>query len=89
MQAMGNDAAVPKSASEREGVRQQLRKLERENQQLRLKLARAEGLIELQKKASALLESLSRTDEPGGSNLCRLIYKIEIDKILFLFSLNR
>jgi len=67
MQATGSDAAVPKSASEREGLRQQLRKLERENQQLRLKLARAEGLIELQKKASALWESLSRTDEPNGS----------------------
>ncbi len=43
-------------------LRQQLRKLERENEQLRLKLARAEGLIELQKKASALLADLNRLD---------------------------
>ena len=68
MQAQGNGDVVPKGATEREGLRQQLRKLERENQQLRLKLARAEGLIELQKKASALLESLSQTDAPGGSS---------------------
>ena len=48
--------------------RGQLRKAERENERLRLKLARAEGLLELQKKAAALLESLSRDEPNSGSN---------------------
>lgn len=51
-----------------ETLRGQLRKAERENERLRLKLARAEGLLELQKKAAALLESLSREEPSSGSN---------------------
>lgn len=51
-----------------EALRGQLRKAERENERLRLKLARAEGLLELQKKAAALLESLSRDEPSSGSN---------------------
>ena len=51
-----------------EDLRGQLRKAERENERLRLKLARAEGLLELQKKAAALLESLSREEPSSGSN---------------------
>ena len=45
-----------------------MRKAERENERLRLKLQRAEGLLELQKKAAALLESLSREEPSSGSN---------------------
>lgn len=51
-----------------EALRNQLRKAERENERLRLKLQRAEGLLELQKKAAALLESLSREEPSSGSN---------------------
>ena len=51
-----------------EALRGQLRKAERENERLRLKLQRAEGLLELQKKAAALLESLSRDEPSSGSN---------------------
>ena len=42
---------------------EQLRELERENERLRLKLKKAEGLVELQKKAFALLESMNRNSE--------------------------
>ena len=51
-----------------EALRGQLRKAQRENERLRLKLQRAEGLLELQKKAAALLESLSRDEPSSGSN---------------------
>jgi transposase len=43
--------------------RNQLRKLERENQRLKLKLKKTEGLIELQKKALELLEDLDLNGE--------------------------
>lgn len=46
-----------------DSLRNRLRKAERENRRLALKLKRAEGLLELQKKASELLESLNRTEE--------------------------
>lgn len=46
-----------------ESLRNRLRKAERENKRLELKLKRAEGLLEIQKKASELLESLSRAEE--------------------------
>lgn len=49
-----------------EALRCRLRKAERENERLRLKLSRAEGLLELQKKAAALLESLNRTVQSNG-----------------------
>lgn len=44
-------------------LRRELAKLERENQQLRLKLKRTEGLVELQKKAFELLEGMNQDDE--------------------------
>ena len=46
-----------------ESLRGRLRKAERENRRLALKLKRAEGLLDLQKKASELLESLNQADE--------------------------
>lgn len=49
-----------------ESLRGQVRKMERENKRLRLRLARAEGLLELQKKAAALLDSLNRAEPSGG-----------------------
>ena len=51
-----------------ETLRGQLRKADREIQRLRLKLKRAELLLEVQKKASALLAELGRTDESSGSD---------------------
>mgnify|MGYP000980213324 CR=1 FL=1 len=41
---------------------------ERENHRLRLKLKRAELLLDIQKKASALLADLGRTDESSGND---------------------
>ena len=46
-----------------ESLRGRLRKAERENRRLALKLKRAEGLLALPKKASELLESLNQTEE--------------------------
>lgn len=46
--------------------RNEVQRLERENERLKAKLRRAEGLIDLQKKVSRLLEDLS-ADEPSGS----------------------
>lgn len=51
-----------------ENLRSRLRKADREIQRLRLKLKRAELLLEVQKKASALLAELGRTDESSGSD---------------------
>ena len=51
-----------------ENLRGRLRKADREIQRLRLKLKRAELLLEVQKKASALLAELGRTDESSGSD---------------------
>lgn len=39
---------------------ERIRELERENESLKLKLKKSEGLVELQKKAFSLLESLNR-----------------------------
>lgn len=47
-------------------LRNEMKRLERENERLKAKLRRAEGLIELQKKVSRLLEDLSDA-EPNGS----------------------
>lgn len=47
-------------------LRNDLKRLERENERLKAKLRRAEGLIELQKKVSRLLEELSACD-PSAS----------------------
>ena len=61
----GQNAPPPSSEKPEsyESLRGRLRKAERENRRLELKLKRAEGLLEIQKKASELLESLSQADE--------------------------
>ena len=52
----GEEPTPPKPASDKDDPRNQLRKLERENRRLRLRLERAESIIELQKKVSDLLD---------------------------------
>lgn len=42
---------------------ERIRELERENERLRLKLKKSEGLVEIQKKAFSLLESMNRNSE--------------------------
>ena len=68
MQAGETPSKRRAKAEDYETLRNQLRKAERENERLRLKLQRAEGLLELQKIAAALLESLSREEPSSGSN---------------------
>ena len=46
-------------------LRNELDRLKRENNRLKMRLERTEGLIDLQKKALQILESLDR-DEPSG-----------------------
>ena len=62
---------TPEPGSEKpesyETLRQRLRKAERENRRLQLRLKRAEGLLEIQKKALDLLDSLSPADENSES----------------------
>lgn len=62
MQAQDTPLSGAPKPESYESLRNRLRKAERENQRLQLKLKRAEGLIDLQKKASELLESLNRTE---------------------------
>ena len=62
MQAQDTPLSGAQKPESYESLRNRLRKAERENQRLQLKLKRAEGLIDLQKKASELLESLNRTE---------------------------
>lgn len=50
-----------------ETLRGQLRKADREIHRLRMKLKRAEMLLDIQKKASELLAEMNRTDENCGS----------------------
>jgi flagellar motility protein MotE (MotC chaperone) len=49
---------TPDDKSKR-SLQNEMKRLERENERLKTKLRRAEGLIELQKKVSRLLEDLS------------------------------
>lgn len=49
---------TPDGKSKR-SLRNEMTRLERENERLKTKLRRAEGLIELQKKVSRLLEDLN------------------------------
>ena len=56
-----------KGESERE-LRKEIEKVRRENQRLKLKLMKTQGLIELQKKAFELLEGMNQNDEHNGSN---------------------
>lgn len=63
MQGQDTPPSDPRKPESYESLRNRLRKAERENKRLELKLKRAEGLLDLQKKASELLESLNRTEE--------------------------
>lgn len=49
-------------------LRNELEKLRRENNRLKMRLERKEGLIDLQKKALQILESLDRDELSGESN---------------------
>ncbi len=49
-------------------LRNELEKLRRENNRLKMRLERTEGLIDLQKKALQILESLDRDELSGDSN---------------------
>ena len=68
MQAEDVPAARKPKSDSYETLRGQLRMAERENHRLRLKLKRAELLLDIQKKASALLADLGRTDESSGND---------------------
>jgi transposase-like protein len=59
-----NTAAKPTSKNKH--MHNELAKLKRENVRLKLKLERAEGIIELQKKASDLLSLMSRNANVGN-----------------------
>ena len=56
-----------KGQSQRE-LRNQLKRLERENRRLTLRLKRTEGLVDLQKKALKLLEELDQGEENETSS---------------------
>ena len=56
-----------KGQSQRE-LRNQLKRLERENRRLTLKLKRTQGLVELQKKALVLLEQMDQDEESNASS---------------------
>lgn len=58
---------VSKGQSQRD-LRNQLKRLERENRRLTLKLKRTQGLVELQKKAFALLEQMDQGEESNASS---------------------
>ena len=68
MQAGEEPAAGRPGAENYEVLRGRLRKADREIQRLRLKLKRAELLLDVQKKASALLADLGRSDESSGND---------------------
>lgn len=53
---------------DRKAMRNELEKLRRENTRLKMRLERTEGLIDLQKKALQILESLDRDEPNGGGN---------------------
>lgn len=55
---------VTPDGKSKQSLRNDVKRLERENERLKAKLCRAEGLIDLQKKVSRLLEALS-ADEPS------------------------
>jgi transposase-like protein len=64
----GEEPSAPQAPSDKNDPRNELRKLERENRRLRLRLERAERIIELQKKVSALLESPSLDEQNDGNS---------------------
>ena len=57
----------PKEPSNKE-LRKELKRLERENHRLKLRVKRTEGLVDLQKKALKLLEELDQDEESSVSN---------------------
>ena len=67
MQAEDTPAAGRPKSESYETLRGQLRMAERENHRLRMKLKRAEMLLDIQKKASELMAEMNRTDESCGS----------------------
>ena len=67
MQAEDTPAAGRPKSESYETLRGQLRQAERENHRLRMKLKRAEMLLDIQKKASELMAEMNRTDESCGS----------------------
>ena len=68
MQAGETPAKRRSKAEGYETLRNQLRQVERENHRLRMKLKRAELLLDIQKKASEILAEMNRTDESSGSD---------------------
>ena len=68
MQAGDEPAAGRPGTESYEVLRGRLRKANRESQRLRLQLRRAELLLDVQKKASALLADLGRSDESSGND---------------------
>lgn len=59
-------SAEKKPTSANKQTHNELAKLKRENARLKMRLQRAEGLIELQKKASEMLELMSRNENAGS-----------------------
>ena len=68
MQAEDVPAARKPKSESYETLRGQLRIAERENHRLRLKLKRAELLLDIQKKASEILAEMDRMDAGSGSD---------------------
>ena len=68
MQAEDVPAARKPKSESYETLRGQLRMAERENHRLRMKLKRAELLLDIQKKASEILAEMDRTDAGSGSD---------------------
>ena len=68
MQAEDTPAARKPKSGSYETLRGQLRMAERENHRLRMKLKRAELLLDIQKKASEILAEMDRTDAGSGSD---------------------
>ena len=59
-------SAEKKPTSKNKQMHNEMAKLKRENARLKLKLQKAEGIIDLQKKASEMLELMSRNENTGS-----------------------
>jgi len=68
MQHQDDQQTGTRPASDQNTTRNQLRKLQRENERLKLRLKKTEGLIELQKKAFELLGDLNQDDRNNVNN---------------------
>ena len=60
-------STTQKPTSKNKQMHNELAKLNRENARLKLKLQKAEGIIDLQKKASELLELMSQNANADNS----------------------